>query len=224
MRVVIVGSGKLASELLEHLDVPDGMDLCAWGDLKPDAQARFVVHAGSGRELPQVIDYCERTRATLLELSTGSILEGSQTRFAAVLCPNTNILMLKFMCMVATSAKLFSGNVITLEESHQSSKTSVPGTAVAIAKSLGISSDAIVSERDPDRQLRLFEVGTEDLERHAVHRIFIRAGGTTVRLESRALGATPYASGVGKLLRVLCRHELERRLYRVEEFVMAGWL
>ncbi len=224
MLAVVVGSGKLATELLERLELPDGMTLQAWGDTEPAAGAAFVVHAGSGRQLAQVIAYCERTGATLLELSTGSALEQARPLFPVVLCPNTNILMLKFMSMLSTSGHLFRGHDISLLESHQHDKTSAPGTAVALAESLGLKPDAIASERDPSRQKDLLAVPREHLARHAVHRIRISDGVCTVNLESRVMGEAPYARGVGQLLRALQTRTLELRLYRVEELINAGWL
>lgn len=159
-----------------------------------------------------------------MELATGSILEGASPTFPLVLCPNTNILMLKFMSMLAASGHLFRGYEISLQESHQYGKTSAPGTAIALAQSLGLSSDSIVSERDPARQMDVLGVSSEHLERHAVHRIGISDEVCTVNLESRVMGAAPYARGVGQLLRALQWRKLEPRLYRVEEMVTAGWL
>lgn len=224
MLAVVVGSGNLATELLERLELPDDMTLQAWGDTGPTAGAAFVVHAGSGRQLAQVTAYCERSGATLLELSTGSALEEANPGFSVVLCPNTNILMLKFMSMLAASGHLFRGYDINLQESHQHGKTSAPGTALALAESLGLKPDAIASERDPTRQMELLAVPREHLARHAVHRIRISDGVCTVNLESRVMGAAPYARGVGQLLRALQTRTLERRLYRVEELISAGWL
>ncbi|MDI9690464.1 hypothetical protein QM326_38275, partial [Burkholderia cenocepacia] len=65
----------------------------------------------------------------LVELSTGSDLETGTYGFPVVLCPNTNILMLKFMSMLETSGHLFRDCDISVTESHQAGKTSVPGTA-----------------------------------------------------------------------------------------------
>lgn len=224
MLVMVVGSGKLATELIERLDVPDGMTLQPWREAGPPAGIAFAVHAGSGRQLPQVIACCERTGATLLELSTGSILEDASPGFPVVLCPNTNILMLKFMSMVAASGHLFRGYDISLQESHQHGKTSAPGTALALAASLGLKPDSIVSERDPSRQMNVLAVPREHLARHAVHRVRISDGVCTVNLESRVMGSAPYARGVGELLRALRSRSLERRLYRVEELISAGWV
>lgn len=137
MLVTVVGFGKLAAELLERLELPEGTTLQAWGDTEPAAGAAFVVHAASGRQLAQVIACCERTGATLLELSTGSALEEASPGFPVVLCPNTNIVMLKFMSMLAASGHLFRGYDISLQESHQHGKTSAPGTALGLAESPG---------------------------------------------------------------------------------------
>jgi dihydrodipicolinate reductase len=183
-----------------------------------------VVHAGSGRELGKVMTFCERTQATLLELATGSAVETLEPSFPVVLCPNTNILMLKFMSMIAVSGSLFRGYEILFEESHQSRKTSVPGTAYAIAQSLDLPTESIQSERDPQRQMNEFAVPAEHLDRHAVHRISISDGGCTLRLEARVLDATPYARGVGHLLEALRSRRLAPGLHRVEQLVRDGWL
>lgn len=224
MLVVVVGSGKLAAELLGQLEPPGGMELRAWRDLGARDAAAYVVHAGSGRELAQVVTYCEQVQATLLELSTGSALENVKPSFPVVLCPNTNILMLKFMSMVSAFGPLFREYEVSLQESHQSGKTSAPGTALALAQSLGLPADLIVSERDRARQMSEFAVPAEHLERHAVHRLRIADGGCTVTLEARVLEATPYARGVGALLRALHGRTLETRTYYVDELVATGWL
>ena len=57
--VVIVGRGKLANELMEGLNGDAISRTVSWDDRATLASdPRIVVHAGSGRELPEVIDYC----------------------------------------------------------------------------------------------------------------------------------------------------------------------
>lgn len=136
--MTVVGSGKLDTELIERLELPEGMALQAWRDTGPAADAALVMHAGSGRQLAQVIADCERTGATLPELSTGSVLQEASPGFPVVLCPNTNVLMLKSMSMLAASGHLFRGYDICPHEPHQRGKTSAPGTALALAESLGL--------------------------------------------------------------------------------------
>lgn len=89
MKIAIVGRGRLATELLEKLDRAEGLTLQPWGGNADSEGVTVVVHTGSGRELGQVMRFCERTQATLLELSTGSILEGLMPAFPVVLCPNS---------------------------------------------------------------------------------------------------------------------------------------
>lgn len=131
---------------------------------------------------------------------------------------------MKFMSMIATSGSLFRGYQVSFQESHQSRKTSVPGTAHAIAQSLGLPTESILSERDPQRQMIDFAVPAEHLDRHAVHRICISDEGCTIRLEARVLDAAPYARGVGHLLKALRSSRLAPGLHRVEQLIRDGWL
>lgn len=219
MNVYIVGSGKLASELLAELEVGN---VIAWPDL-PAQERSIVVHAGSGRELKAVTEFCRSTGSTLIELSTGSVLESSQPDFPVILCPNINILMLKFMSMVHSSGAMFQGYNITVTESHQAEKSSVPGTAVYIAESLGQTEEDIRSIRDSEAQ-QAFGIPEQHLARHAVHKIEISDSVCSLSLESQVYGASPYASGVSALIKALDSRLLENRVYAINEFIEKGWL
>lgn len=144
--------------------------------------------------------------------------------FPIVLCPNTNILMLKFMAMLEQCGKMFNGYEINIIESHQASKASVPGTAVNIAHSLGMSSNDIQSVRDTSIQRTQLEIAEADLARHAFHQVQIHEGKCSVKLESRVYGDAPYAEGVAQIVAAASSRQLERRLYSIMEFVKNGWL
>lgn len=224
MQVLIVGSGKLASELLDRLALPAPFALLRWSD-KPSPNARsVVVHAGSGRELDAVAAYCRETDSVLVELATGSKIEGTQPGFPVVLCPNTNILMLKFMHMLAQSGKLFAGYRIELTESHQAGKRSTPGTAVALAQSLGLAATDVISVRDAKEQQARLGIPTEHLGRHAVHAITIADDSCSLRLETRVYGSSPYADGVARIVAAIAAHPLEHRLYAIDEFIERSWV
>ncbi|KML16394.1 MULTISPECIES: hypothetical protein [Burkholderia] len=240
MQVLVVGTGKLASELLgAHRLDPATCRVMAWsdsthndaqhsdarhGDARHTDARSIVVHAGSGRELPDVIAFCEASASPLVELSTGSVLETGSYAFPIVLCPNTNILMLKFMSMLETSGHLFHDCRISLTESHQAGKTSVPGTAVGIGQSLGVRPEDIRSVRDPDVQRSEFAVADDQLGRHAIHRIRIDDGACSLQFESRVVGDTPYADGVSRIVDAVRQHDLEHRRYSIVEFIRNGWL
>lgn len=118
-QIIIAGSGKLATELLTRLDLGSDCQLVPWEPTRPQAEQAIVVHAGSGRELDAIAEFCAATGSPLIELATGSALEGALPAFPVVLCPNTNILMLKVMYMLEMGGHLFRGNPITFTESHQ---------------------------------------------------------------------------------------------------------
>ncbi|WP_321804241.1 dihydrodipicolinate reductase [Burkholderia sp. BCC1993] len=225
MQVLVVGTGKLATELLgSHRLDPATCRVMAWSDPARTETRSIVVHAGSGRELPAAIEFCRATGSPLVELSTGSELETGSYDFPVVLCPNTNILMLKFMSMLETSGHLFRDCRISVTESHQAGKTSVPGTAVGIAQSLGVPAQDIRSVRDPDEQRDALQIPDDQLGRHAFHRIRIEDGACSLQFESRVYGASPYADGVSRIVETVRQHELEPRRYSIVEFIRNGWL
>jgi len=224
MQVYIAGTGKLATELLDELKACDGFAVDAWpGESAADGRA-IVVHAGSGREISSISDFCRRTSSVLVELATGSRLEEAQPHFPIVLCPNTNILMLKFMCMLERSGSLFKGCEIRITESHQSSKTSVPGTAVSMARALGLAASGIVSVRDASLQVADLGIPPAHLARHAFHRIQIQDGTCSIAMETRVYGDSPYASGVQQIIGAIRQRALQARVYSINEFIDNGWV
>lgn len=224
MSVVVVGSGKLARELLGSLEGGEFGEVVAWADRAVVAGPCVVVHAGSGRELDEVVAYCERTGSALVELATGSDIESRTPGFPVVLCPNTNILMLKFMAMLARSGPQFKDYAIRIVESHQAGKSSTPGTAVALAEALGRGRDDIVSVRDPREQQERLKIPPQHLGRHAYHRIEIEDQASSVVLETRVFGPAPYAEGLRRIIAAIGANVLENRRYDVIEFVERGWI
>lgn len=218
--LLIAGSGRLARELLTGL-APEAQ---AWSERSPVAPARAVVHAGSGRELPEILGWCREHSLPLIELSTGSGVADLAEGVPVVVCANANLRMLKFMAMLARSGPWFRGESIRITESHQAGKTSVPGTAVALARSLGVAPEAIVSVRDPVQQVDDLGVRAADLGRHAFHRIEIGEGDCQLRLETLVTGGAPYADGVRRIVEAALAHPLEPRCHDVVEFIDKGWL
>jgi 4-hydroxy-tetrahydrodipicolinate reductase len=220
--LLIAGRGKLARELLAGLGTQAGV-------LSPrashdDPAPQVVVHAGSGRELAAVVAFCRARALPLIELSTGTSITELAAGLPVVVCPNANLLMLKFMTMLERSGGWFNGGRIRLVESHQSGKTSVPGTAVAMAQALGLEPARIESVRDPAVQAQSLGIAPEDLPRHAFHRIEIEDGPCSLTLETRVRGDEPYVDGVRRIATVAAAQALAPRAYRVTEFIENGWL
>lgn len=222
MKITVAGNGKLAGELLRELPGKSLGTVTAWADAPEEGS--IVVHAGSGRELADITAYCEKTGSPLVELSTGSEAAGYGGRFPVVLCANTNILILKFLAMLAAGGKHFKNAKVTVTESHQADKSSVPGTAVKMAQSLGVPDAEIRSIRDPQVQRDILKIPAESLSRHAFHRIEIEDGGGGIVLETRVFGPAPYAEGLARILAAIRANKLENRLYDIMEFVENGWI
>ncbi len=207
--VVIVGRGKLANELLEGLNGDAISRTVCWENRSTlSLDSRIVVHAGSGRELPEVIDYCSNTNILLFELSTADSMIPDNVDFPVIICPNVNLQMLRFMAMVRQAARYFRGRTIEITESHQATKKSKPGTAIYLANQLGVSESEIRSERDPERQQRIFGIPDEYLARHAYHKISITSPEAEITLETRVLGKTAYAASLSEIIGIVTQMDL----------------
>lgn len=224
MNVYIAGAGKLATELLAHMAIDPPFRVRPWAAAHLVAEPSIVLHAGSGRELDDVLAFCERSQSVLVELATGSDWQALVPACAVVMCPNTNILMLKFMAMLRRGGPLFAGCRVAITESHQSGKTSTPGTAVAMAEALGMPAREIVSVRDPGQQQSALRIPPEHLHRHAVHLVSIEDDACTVSLQTRVYGDSPYAEGVGRIVRSIRADPLPRGVHQIEALVERGWI
>lgn len=225
MVIIIVGAGKLAQELSGYFAQQGTHRVVPWASLNGARHVgAVVVHAGSGRELDEAAAYCLQTQSTLVELATGTDIEQRVLGCPVVLCPNTNILMLKVMAMLADHGRRFAGYTRQLTESHQAGKTSTPGTAVELAEAVGLQRGDIVSVRDAAEQQARWQIPAEHLARHAFHRLVIEDGLSSVTLETRVFGPTPYAEGLARIVEAIAAHRLENRLYKVTEFIANDWV
>ncbi len=221
-RVFIVGNGKLAKELLENLSGENISGVVQWNNGRSSSLERsVVVHAGSGREWKDVLDYCAETKSILFELSTAGSPLPDSVGFPVVVCPNVNILMLQFMAMIKQAAPLFCGYRIEIAESHQSSKKSKPGTAVYLAETLGIPENDIRSERDPDIQKADIGIPQPYLDRHAYHKIVISNQDTELKFETKVFGKTAYAGSLSFIIDKVLRMELPAGRYDIVELLLA---
>jgi hypothetical protein len=225
MIVYVVGSGKLAAEIISSLKSPNIGRVIPWAEMSLHEDCDLVVvHAGSGRELESVYNFCTEHEKPLIELATNTLISKDHHAFPLVVCPNVNILLLKFMAMIAKSGNSFLEYERTIVESHQSTKTSAPGTAYVIAKSLGVEKDKVESVRDPLVQEKVLGIPGTFLSRHAYHKITITDSAARITLEAKVLGPEAYSAGLAKIIDVIKAERLEKRIYHILEFVEKGWI
>ncbi len=128
--------------------------------------------------------------------------------------------MLKFMHMIKQYGSQFSKNDISILESHQETKKSLPGTAIEFAKSLGFPSGNIISIRNPELQEKQYGIPAECLDLHAFHEIVIGDRGTSITLKTLVKGHESYVSGLAAIIKSL--QNLENRYYHIIDLLEMG--
>jgi len=220
MKVIVVGSGKLANAILSSKPIIAEVEVCKWEQFRESTTEKVVVvHAGSGRQLGECLDFCSRTKSVMIELSTGLQTENLNPDFPLIVCPNTSILILKMMHLLQKYGNHFVRDAVSITESHQSSKKTEPGTAYAFAQSLQVQKNAIQSIRDPNVQRKEIGIPEEFLDKHAFHRIVISDGTDEIKIETKVLGHNSYSKGVNKIIEAIANQKLENRRYSVLELI-----
>jgi len=225
IKIFVVGSGKLANAILTSDLSVQSCEIIKWkaeyGALNKKA---IIVHAGSGRQLKECFEFCERTQSVFIELSTGLETEEMNPDFPLIICPNTSILVLKTLNMIKANGKHFENYEISITESHQSTKKTEPGTAFAFANSLKFPLDEIVSIRLPDIQENTAGIPKEYLDKHAYHKIVIKDGNDEVTIETKVLGHDSYAKGVKLIIQAVLKNSLDNKKYTILDLIDNGML
>lgn len=220
MKIFIVGSGKLANAIITSNISITSCEVLKWEPKHQTLNEKaIIVHAGSGRQLKECIEYCSRTKSVLIELSTGLESEKKDINFPLIVCPNTSVLVLKTLNMINLTGKKFSNYDISITESHQSTKKTEPGTAYAFAQSLNVSTDKIVSVRNTDIQQNKIGIPEEFLSKHAYHKIVIKDEDDEITIETKVLGHKSYANGVKKIIEAVFKCDLENKEISVLDLI-----
>lgn len=223
--IFVAGAGKLAQAILNANITIQGCRLTPWNnhDSNTNVQA-IIIHAGSGRQLTECIEFCKRTQSILIELSTGMATEQMNPQFPLIICPNTSVLVLKTMNMLKAHGSNFSNYNISITESHQSTKTTEPGTAFAFANALSFPTEKIKSVRKPEIQQNQIGIPSEFLDKHAYHKITIKDGTDEITIETKVLGHNSYAQGIQYILNAVVNANLENKKYNVVDLINSNVL
>jgi len=217
--VIIAGNGKLAVSLLNGLPkYICGCNIDLWENNKHHPlENKVIVHLGSGRQFNEVINFCEKTKTPLIQGSTDIIGNFGNVDFTYIDAPNFNILMLKFMHMIKQYGTHFQKEEISIIESHQESKKSLPGTALELAKSLDFDSKKIKSIRNPHVQENQYAIPKEYLELHAFHEINIGDESTSINIKTLVKGHESYAAGLSTVINTL--DNLKNKYYHIMDLI-----
>lgn len=221
MNIFIVGLGKLANAILtSDFSHQSCGNVLKWDTKFQHIQEKaIVVHAGSGRQLQECIEFCSKTKSVLIELSTGLKTEDIEPDFPLIICPNTSMIVLSTLKMIGVNSRYLENYEISIMESHQSTKTTEAGTAIAFANALKLPLDKIKSIRDSKVQENEIKIPKEYLSKHAFHRIVIKDDDEEIIIETRILGHNSYAKGVKKIIEKILESNLADKKYNVWEII-----
>ena len=193
MDILIVGRGKMARVMTDVCRFQS--HTAASIDFARTAIISGVaVHFGSGRELPELLDICERDGLPLIQGSTNVDVPTGRN-VVIINAPNLSVPMIRFMAAApAFLEAVIPGMELRIVESHQKGKKDTSGTARSIAGKLGVPEAAIASIRDPGAQ-RLLGVPPEHLDGHGYHYITLAGQGVEIQVTTKVNGRATYAEG-----------------------------
>ena len=210
--IYVAGHGKLAKIIHtdlqriarnHHLDIENVIN---W-DLRPadneDTSRILCIHAGSGKQYQEMLSFCQNNNTPLFQCATGITYPEElflNIPFIFVDAPNFSIMIVKFLYMLEELGLLFHEYDISITESHQTAKTSLPGTAREMAKSLGVDPRQIKSIRDKETQRDQSEIPQQHIEQHALHMIDIGSEECKISFKTQIYGLNTYLVGIVKLL------------------------
>lgn len=225
IKIYVAGSGKLANAILNSDLSFQSCEILKWDTRYQMLDEKVIlVHAGSGRQLKECVEFCDRTKSIFIELSTGLETETLQPDFPLIICPNTSILVLKTLNMLKVNGRNFENYSVSITESHQSTKKTEPGTAYAFANALKFPVDKIVSVRNPEMQQNKIGIPEEYLGKHAYHKIVIKDGNDEITIETKVLGHDSYAKGVKMIIEAALINSLENKKYTVLDLIANNML
>lgn len=220
MKIFVVGTGKLATAIFAANLSFEFSEIVKWQTQHQFLNEKsLIVHAGSGRQLKECLEFCLRTNSAFIELSTGLETEDIEPEFPLIICPNTSILILKTLYVIKTFGSLFENYKISVTESHQSTKKTEPGTAYSFANSLKSPLNEIISIRDQKIQQKKIGIPDEFLDRHAYHKIKIQDGYDEVTIETKVLGHSSYTHGIMTIIETVIKQQLENKKYTVLDLI-----
>jgi len=231
--ILVVGNGNFGRTINENLVRISCLKNCEklavtkWEDLdykNIDLDSCGIVHAGSGRQLPEVIDFCAKHGLPMIQASTDideDVLP-ENPEFVLIEAPNLAIPIVKFLTLLEQGNVLFRDYKIRIYESHQQTKSQLAGTAQAMAKILGVDRTNILMIRDQKIQQMLLHVPEEALNGHAIHQIEIEGHGATIGFSTKVFGRDAYLHGILAVFNVV--DNLEQGRYLVTELVNKGLL
>ncbi len=231
MHLVTVGNGNMA-RLMARLSHSHGYAHTSVGELAdftsaPLASDVVVIHVGTNRLFPSVLQVCEERGYPLIQASSNNdIIVPETVKTHVILAPNLALPVLVLFDILPRFGQLMQGlgAKVDIIESHQATKTSPPITAQKIAGFFGLPPDSVESIRDPLRQREELQVPEGHLAGHAHHYIDIEVAGVEVYVGLQIHGRDAYFHGAVAVAKKLLEHKARMRpgVCTASSFMMAA--
>jgi len=247
---IIVGRGKLATAVINYCNEIE-QNFLLWNEVKDSFKKKedefyVILYASNADKFMEVylfhlhytiplINGCTDVIFKTLDKIEYDLIINNESRciidknntnnIMIIDAPNWDLPIVGWMAAIKKYGKLisYSGENMTIKESHQSSKKSVPGTAKVFAKGLDLGEHDIQSERNPDIQQNKWGVSPEYLDGHACHLVEISYENSLKKTGffTRVMGRKDYAKGGLDIAKIIMKNfdEIPNDIYTIEDLV-----
>lgn len=216
-KLVLVGNGKLAEAIEKDFDKYSNIPVKKYKtDLEVDENTIFI-HIGSGRQYKESLKCAIAKGASYIQAATEKDVKmdaPGDTNIKYISAENLDIKIIKLFFWFKSAKELFKNENISIIESHQEEKTSLPGTALKFCEYLNIPKEDLISVRDPEKQRKL---NINNLEHHAYHKIVIGDKDSTISIETKVDGAQSYVKGLAQI--VNCLPNIDNGNYEIDDLI-----
>ena len=225
INVIVVGHGKLANAIISTLPELDQKNGYFNSIQTYEGQTNFpsptiLIHVGSGRQYQECLTLSLKQRCIFIQAATEKDIPMKPPlpgEIVFINAPNLDLRLIKLFYWLKLGATLFKQDEITITESHQATKTSVPGTAYKICDILGIDHSKVASIRNSDLQK---ELQIKTLEHHAYHKLVIGSSDSQIKIETKIEGSASYVEGLYEVLKSIPKIPVSN--YEIEELIVKG--
>lgn len=125
--IVIIGNGQLATEYRDTIISSTEYNLIDW-NFCDTANIYAIVHAGSGRQYIEACEYAKMHEIPFIQCATHelSLHDLDTSNMLYIDAPNTNIVILQFITTLRNLRKELRNPQVTITESHQKDKKTLP--------------------------------------------------------------------------------------------------
>lgn len=198
MKIIIVGCGKLAGAIVKKCD-KETIPCSIYPEVFTDTSDIVILHAGSGREQHEALEFAQIKFAPFIQLATDTDpIPNVNYNIPVLLVPNADMQNLRLYRILKDSLNKRSKNIncVKITESYQERKFGASEVAKFFLNTFRLNKirTTLESVREPQKQLEL-GISQDFLNNHSYHKVTIDYFDHFVSYETKAYGLESYACG-----------------------------